>query len=91
MRTVPRPETTFHDAARARGLITGDEGYSICMEKASNFKVGKELRALFVTLILEGAPAPKLWSEFKAHLIKDLKLTRTTEETIHEALCEVDL
>ena len=97
MRTVPCPNNgdfihpTFHDAARARGFITGDEEYSICMEEASNFQVGSELRALFVTLILDGAPAPKLWSEFKESLIEDLKITRNIEEAIHEALCEIDL
>ena len=97
MRTVPCPNNgdfihpTFHDAARARGFITGDEEYSICMEEASNFQVGSELRALFVTLILDGAPAPKLWSEFKESLIEDLKITRNVEEAIHEALCEIDL
>ncbi len=97
MRTVPCPENgefiheTFHDAARARGFITGDEEYSICMEEASNFQVGSELRALFVTLILDGAPAPKLWTEFRDGLIEDLKLTRTIEEATQQALCEIDL
>ena len=28
---------SFHDAARARGLVTGDEEYFICMEEASIF------------------------------------------------------
>lgn len=97
MRTVPCAQNgqvihqTFHDAARARGFITGDEEYSICMEEASTFQVGSELRALFVTLILDGAPAPKLWSEFRDGLIEDLKLTRTIEEATQQALCEIDL
>ena len=49
MRTVPCPingeliHPTFHYAARARGYITGDEQYSICMEEASQFQVGREL------------------------------------------------
>ena len=51
----------------------------------------RQLRALFVTLILDGAPAPKLWSEFKESLIEDLKITRNIEEAIIEALCEIDL
>lgn len=55
----------YHDAARARGLITGDEEYSICMQEASGFQVGSQLRSLFVTLILDGAPAAKLWSDFQ--------------------------
>ena len=40
---VPRPDSTcfkhatFHDAARARGLVTGDEEYTLCMEEAVSF------------------------------------------------------
>ena len=79
MRTVPCPSNvefirpTFHDAARARSLITCDEEY-ICMGEADY--------ALFVTLILDGAPAPKLWSEFHENLIENLKLSLTTDEAI---------
>ena len=61
------------------------------MEEASNFQVGRELRALFVTLTLDGAPAPKLWSEFQEKVIEDLKLSLTTDEAIQEALRETDL
>ena len=82
---------TFHDAARARGLITGDEEYTMCMEEASFFQVGGQLRALFVTLILDGAPAPKIWREFKDHLIKDFLTRLTTADAIQAALREIDL
>lgn len=34
---------------------------------------------------------PKVWSEFQENLIKDLKLTRTTEEAIQQGSCEVHL
>ena len=61
------------------------------MEEAYNFQVGREFRARFVPLILDGAPAPKLWSEFKESLTKDLKITRSIEQEIREALCEIDL
>ena len=97
MRTVPGQDNssniihqTFHEAAKARSFIAGNEEYSICMEP-SHFQVGRELRALFVTLILDGAAAPKLWSEIKESLIEDLKITRTSEEAIQEALCDIDL
>lgn len=40
---------------------------------------------------LDGAPAPKLWSEFKESLIGDLKLSRTTEDATQQALCKIDL
>ena len=55
------------------------------MEEASNFQEGRELSTLFVTLILDGAPAPKLWSEFQENLIEDVKLSLTTDEAIQEA------
>ena len=63
----------------------------MCMEEASHFQVGRELRALFVTLILDGAAAPKLSSGIKESLIEDLKITLTSEEAIQEALCDIDL
>ena len=85
-------DITFHDAARARGLITtGDEEYTMCMEEASLFQVGGQLRALFVTLILDGAPAPKIWREFKDHLIGNLLTRLTTADAIQAALREIDL
>lgn len=77
---------TFHDAARARGLVTGDEEYTICMEEAASFQVASQLRSLFVTLILDGGSAPKVWSEFQANLIEDFTLIMTTEESIQQAL-----
>ena len=87
----PTEYLTFHDAARARGLITGDEEYTMCMEEASFFQVGGQLRALFVTLILDGAPAPKIWREFKDHLIEDFLTRLTTADAIQAALREIDL
>ena len=87
----PVVHPTFHDAARARGLITGDEEYSLCMEEASVFQVASQLRALFVTLILDGAPAPKLWRDFKDNLIEDFLLRLSTDDAIQAALCEIDL
>lgn len=88
---LPVIHPNFHDTARARGLITGDEEYTICMEEASTFKVGRQLRALFVTLILDGAPAPKLWREFKDDLTEDLRSRLSTGDAIQEALREIDL
>ena len=61
------------------------------MEEASNFQVGRELRALFVTLTLDGAPAPMLCLEFEENLIENMKVSLTTDEAIQEALRETDL
>ena len=61
------------------------------MEEASTFLVGYQLRALFVTLILDGAPAAKLWRYFKINLIEDLTSTLSTDDAIQSALREIDL
>lgn len=87
----PTEHASFHDAARARGLISGDEEYSLCMQEASLFQVGTHLRALFVTLILDRAPAPKLWHEFKDTLIEDFLHALNTDDAIEAALREIDL
>ena len=76
---VPTVYPTFHDAARAQGLVTGQEEYFICMEEAITFEMPSQLRGLFVTLILDGGPAPKLWNDYKEHLIEDF--TRTLDNT----------
>ena len=53
LRTVTSPQhipieyPTFNDAARAQGLISGDEDYFICVEEASTFQMAHQLRGLF--------------------------------------------
>lgn len=37
---------SYHDAARARGLVTGDEEYFICMQEAILFQTANLLRGL---------------------------------------------
>lgn len=44
------------------------------MGEATVFFTGKKVRGLFVPLILDGAPAPKLWQKFETPLEEDLKL-----------------
>ncbi|CAM9650676.1 unnamed protein product [Pylaiella littoralis] len=61
------------------------------MEEASAFHVASQLRALFVTLILDGAPAPKLWREFKDGLIDDFLRTLSTPDATMAALRDIDL
>lgn len=62
---------TFHDAARAPGLVTGDEEYIICMPGAILFQTANLLRSLLVTLILHGGPAAKLWHEIQDDIIRE--------------------
>ena len=82
---------SFHDAARARGLITGDEEYSICMQEAIGFETGYFLRGLLITLILNGGPAPKLWHHFQNDLIEDLRMSMTRAQAVSEALRQIHL
>ena len=82
---------TFHDAARARGLVTGDEEYFICMQEATSFQTANLLRGLPVTLIIDGAPAAKLWQDFKDDLIEDFRMSMTRAQAIAQALWEIDL
>ena len=81
----------FHDAARARGLVTGDQEYFICMQEAVLFQTANLLRGLLVTLILDGAAAPKLWRELQEDLIEDLRMSMTRNQAIAQALREIDL
>lgn len=97
LRTVTSPSRgvtvhdTFHHAARAQGLMTGQEEYFICMEEAITFEMPSQLRGLFLTLILDGGPAPKLWNDYKAHLIEDFTSTLDNTDACQEALRIIDL
>ena len=74
------------------GIVTGNEEYGMCMEEAAVFRTAKQLRDLFVTLILHGAPSAELWKTFRAELIEDLLLLRMTpEQAVTYALRETDL
>lgn len=68
---IPTEYASFHDAARARGLVSRQEDFFICMDEAITFEMPSQLRGLFVILILDGGPAPKLWHDYKEHLIED--------------------
>ena len=82
---------TFHDAARARGLVTGDEEYFICMQEAICFQTGHLLRGLLATLILDGGSAPKLWHDFQDDLIEVLCMFMTRAQAVSEALRQIDI
>ena len=88
---MPTVYPTFHDAARAQGLVTGQEEYFICMEEAITFEMPSQLRGLFVTLVLDGVPAPKLWNYYKEHLIEDFMRTLDNTDATQQALRLIDL
>ena len=61
------------------------------MEEAITFQMPHQLRGLFVTLILDGGPAPKLWNDYKDDLIEDLARRLNREEALQEALRLIDI
>lgn len=97
LRTVNTPShnpivhPTFHDAARAQGYVTGQEEYFICMEEAITFEMPSQLRGLFVSLVLDGGPASKLWNDYKDHLIDDFTRTMDNTDACEQALRIIDL
>jgi hypothetical protein len=63
---------TFSEAARALGLFKNQNEAIVAMEDAiADFKSPAQLRFLFAHLILEGGPAPEMWSKFMSSLIED--------------------
>ena len=65
---------TFHKAAEHLGLCESDDEWVQCLSEASLLKTGKQLRELFVTiLVLNMTNDPgKLWNDFKNAFIDDL-------------------
>lgn len=88
---IPTEYPTFHDAARTQGFVTGQEEFFISMEEAVNLEMPSQLRGLFVTLILNGGPAPKMWYDYKDHLIEDFTRTMDVTDATQEALRIIDL
>lgn len=82
---------TFQDAARAMGIIKHDDEYRICLQEAVIFNTGRQLRQLFVTLILDGAPAKLLWEQFNQEFTADLRLTMSDRDADNDALRQIDL
>ena len=97
LRTIEHPQNeptvrqTFPAAARARGLVTGYEEQSICMQEQQTFQTAKQLRYLFVVLFSHCGPAPKLWPEFEDFLMDDLQMRFNKQDAVLHALRAVDL
>ena len=63
---------TFEGAARAAGLLQGDDEGRLAMEDAiAEYRSPSQLRFLFVKLIAEGAPAIDLWERFRNEMALD--------------------
>ena len=82
---------TFEKCARELGLLHDAEEFTICLEEAMEFSTPQELRRLFTTLILNGAPAPFLWNHFDTYLSQDHAVTMSNNEAAQAALKQIDL
>jgi hypothetical protein len=64
---------TFKEACIARGLLADDAEWRSCMEEAASFKMPRQLRGLFATLLqhVEVAEPLQLWDHCRQHLLED--------------------
>jgi hypothetical protein len=83
---------TFSEAARALGLFQNQNEAVVAMEDAiADFKSPAQLRFLFAHLIIEGGPAPEMWSKFSSSLIEDyVDFQHLPQDiAIDKALCHI--
>ncbi len=73
----PHQHTRFQFAdkrpQRHQQLIEGDNDLSQCLHEKSTSRTGQKLRRRFATLVLNGAPALRLWAEFIADFTEDFQ------------------
>ena len=66
---------SFREACIARGLLEDDNEWHQCLEEAKHMAIGRQMRHLFVTILIDCAPAnPRaLWDTFWQDICDDLK------------------
>jgi hypothetical protein len=76
---------TFKAACAARGLLESDDEFHHCLEEAGRMQTGKQLRHLFVIIILECAPiSPLLLWNAHAHNLSDDCRWRLQQQNIDD-------
>ncbi|CAN0115114.1 unnamed protein product, partial [Ectocarpus fasciculatus] len=78
-------------AARARGLVADTEEYDLTFREAIDFSTPRELRCLFVTLIIAGAPANTLWETHQDALVADYRCQMSNASALDASLRQLDL
>ena len=74
VRTVDGHECpTFREACIQRGLLREDAEWSNCLRQAAEYQMPRQLRELFVSLLLFCSPADpgKLWTDSEAAMTED--------------------
>jgi hypothetical protein len=66
---------SFREACIARGLLEDDNEWHQCLQEAKHMATGRQLRHLFVTILIDCSPAnPRaLWNAFWQDICDDLK------------------
>lgn len=82
---------TFEGAARGLGTVSGNKEFGLRMQEPALFRTACRLRALFVTLILHGAPAAELQEQCQHDITKDYFMHLTPEDACTTAYREFDL
>lgn len=82
---------SYEKCARELGLVHDVDEYTICIQEAMEFSTARELRRLYTTLILHGAPASQLWELFHEDLSQDFTTTMAADASEHAALKHIDL
>ena len=66
---------TYKEACIVKGLLDSDDEWNICLNEASSFQTGHQLRQLFVTILLYNIPsdAVSLFNRFRDQLSDDCR------------------
>ena len=77
---------TFKAACLARGLLEDDREWEQALEEAGSFKPGRQLRALFITILTFCEPADpgRLWERFRGVLADDCAHLLRTQYSVRD-------
>ncbi len=83
---------SFQEAAYARGLLDDEREFKEAITEAAGFKTASGLRSLFFNLIMSGAPAAILWSEFQEVFAQDYleKYNGNEVQALNKTLSDID-
>ncbi|CAM9941562.1 unnamed protein product [Ectocarpus sp. 6 AP-2014] len=82
---------SHQSAARARGLVAVTQEYDLTFREAISFSTPRELRCLFVTLVIAGAPANTLWETHQDILVSDYRCQMSNASALDASFRQLDL
>ena len=82
---------TFEEAAIARTLIDNDKEFDDCLDEASRYCLPKQLRYLYVTILITSYPtnSATLLSKYADYMSEDYKILYTIEQSYNMLLNEI--